>query len=52
MVPKCVLHDELVRLADGGGHAPYGAPGVHHGLAAGDRAAGLQRAVLEPSHHL
>ena len=46
------LHDELVGLADGRGYAANGAPRVHDSLATSDRAAGLQRAVLEAPHHL
>ena len=46
-----VRNDELVGLADGGGHPSDGAPRVHDGLATGDGAAGLQGAVLEAAHH-
>ena len=46
------LHDEFVRLANSRGNAANGAPGVHDGLASCDRAASLQSAILEASHHL
>ena len=44
---KKYLHDELVGLANGGGHTSDGAPRVHNSLASGDGGVGLQGAVLE-----
>jgi len=43
--------DELVRLANSGGHSADGAPGVHDGLASGNGRIGFQSAVLETAHH-
>merc|ERR1739844_154952 len=44
-------NDELVGLANSGGHTPDGAPRVHNSLASGDSGVGFQSAVLEASHH-
>jgi hypothetical protein len=52
MYYKNDLHNELVWLADCRGHASDGAPGIHHRLSTGDRAARLESAILEASHHL
>ena len=46
-----VGNDELVGLADGGGHPADGAPRVHHGLTAGHGGSSLQGTVLKYMHH-
>jgi hypothetical protein len=46
------LHDELVGLTDGRGHASNRAPRVHDGLTSSHRATGLQGTVFEAPHHL
>ncbi len=41
-----VWHDDCAGWTDGAGHAPNGAPGVHHGLAASHQTPRLSGCVL------